>query len=327
MILGVDLSHFQAAVNFAQLKASGREFVVLKATEGVGYADPSFRAYRSAARAAGLVVGIYHFARDNSPAAEVAYFSGVVGALQTGEFLVLDQEVTHAAGNVPWCSAWLDATRAKYGVAPLIYMNQGAVTGVTSGNWTQVAQTYGLWLAKYDNAPAVQSAVAYWGVPAMKQFYDKAAVPGVPTSPPCDVDSFFGTTAQLLAYGKQAAPAPKPTPEVPDMDANQAQQLADIHSTLLSKFPYAGHDLDVDDNTGHGLAVRADVRALRDAVAALEGKVSTPTPTPVTVDATAFVAALQSDPAALAAIAQAMAPTVAAAVIAQIGAHLNTPPA
>ena len=213
MILGLDVSHYQQGTNFSQVKASGRDFVYLKATEGVGYADPTFNggilngkvvpSFRKAAHDAGLVVGIYHFARDNAPAAEAAYFAGVVGALPPGEFLVLDQETGHAMGNVLWCQQWLDATRAHYGIAPLIYMNQGSATGVASGNWTTLAQTYGLILARYDNAPTVLSTVPYWGSPAMKQFSSAGTVPGVPGT--CDVDVFYGTADQLRAYGYQGS--------------------------------------------------------------------------------------------------------------------------
>ena len=203
MILGLDVSNHQWPVNMAAARSAGREFVVIKASEGVGFTDPRLAAHRANAHAAGLVVGLYHFARDNTPASEAAYFAQVVGALQPGEFLVLDQEVTHAGGNVPWCAAWLAAVRARYGVAPLIYMNQGNGTGVTSGDWTQVAKTNGLWLARYDGAPNAQTSVNYWGPVAMKQYSDAGSVLGVPGT--CDVNAFYGTADQLRAYGYQGS--------------------------------------------------------------------------------------------------------------------------
>ena len=198
VILGADVSHFQA-VNFAQVRTAC-SFVVLKATEGVGYTDPTFASRRQQAHAAGLIVGFYHFGRAGNAAAEAAYFLSVVGALQPGEFLVLDQEVPN---SVAWCQQWLDAVYKATGVRPLIYMNQSASTGLGLGDWSGVAADYGLWLARYDNSTA-QPSVPFWGAPAMKQYSDRGQVPGVGA---CDVDVFYGTTAQLLAYGKGGQPA------------------------------------------------------------------------------------------------------------------------
>ena len=193
-ITGPDVSKYQGAVDFGAVARAGHMFAVVKATEGVGYTSPTFAAQRAGAHAAGLVVGLYHFGRFGP--GEAAYFLSVIGALQPGEFLVLDQEVP---SSIAWCKAWLDAVFAATGVRPLIYMNQSASTGLGMGNWSAVAASYGLWLARYDNSQA-QPSVPYWGAPAMKQFTDRASVPGV--SGTCDLNVFYGSRDQLLAYGQ-----------------------------------------------------------------------------------------------------------------------------
>lgn len=203
MILGLDISHYQGTPNFAQVKAAGRSFVYIKATEGTGYVDPMFAANRKAAHSAGLVVGLYHFGRAGNVAAEVAFFLKTIGALQPGEFLVLDQEVPNTVG---WCKAWLDGVAAQAGVNPFIYMNQSSSTGLGMGDWSAVAKNYGLILARYDNTPTVFNSVPYWGQPAMKQYSDAGTVLGVAGT--CDVDSFNGTADQLLKYGYQGADMP-----------------------------------------------------------------------------------------------------------------------
>ena len=323
-ILGVDLSHHQQPTDFNQVKASGRDFVYLKATEGIGYVDPAFATFRQQAHAAGLIVGIYHFARDNDPVAEFAYFAGVVGALQPGEFLVLDQEVTHATGNAVWCKAWLDAAKAHYGIAPMIYMNQGSSTGVTSAVWSTIAQTYGLILARYDNAPDVLTTVLYWGTPAMKQFYDQGSVPGVPG--PCDVDSFFGSTQQLLAYGYN--PAPPMEDDVSYLQwpaADKAQLVSDVVTAVWQSQGDAGHGqgvwiadriIGIDGKTGD-LAVTA--QQARDAATGANtraGEIETILNTQVlpalaqaapTIDETKLAAALLADPASVDALGKAIA--------------------
>lgn len=206
-ILGIDISHHQGAVDFAAVKTS-RDFVVIKATEGVGFTDPNFGAYRAQAHAAGLIVGLYHFARAGDPAAEAAYFAHVVGPLQPGEFLVLDWEVPYSDPPA-WCKTWLDSAARAFGVNPLVYMNSSMMRGSI---WSTVAVTYGLWLAKYDHSTVMVGSGAWAGL-AMKQYDDRATVPGITGG--VDADVFFGTAEQLLAYGKQADPAPAPAPQPP----------------------------------------------------------------------------------------------------------------
>src|SRR6478736_7043689 len=74
--IGVDLSHFQGETgmpqsNWDQLAAEGRTFAYIKATEGLnppGNIDPAWPTNVSRAAAAGILSGVYHFARpDNRP--------------------------------------------------------------------------------------------------------------------------------------------------------------------------------------------------------------------------------------------------------------------
>lgn len=219
--LGEDISHFQGQPNFVLVKASGRGYVVLKATEGTTYDDPQFATNRRNAHAAGLVVGLYHFARAGNPAAEAAWFLKTIGGLQANEFLVLDWEVPYS--NPPaWCDAFLRAVFAAVRVHPLIYMNGSTASGF---NWAPViADDDALWLAKYDNSTS-QVAVGAWGSEAMKQYSDKGAVPGI--SGPVDVDAFYGTLQQLIAYGTPVAP-----PKEIDLLADERAALMDVHGWL-----------------------------------------------------------------------------------------------
>jgi GH25 family lysozyme M1 (1,4-beta-N-acetylmuramidase) len=212
VILGVDLSHFQGRPDFAAIAASGRRFVVLKATEGTSYVDPMFAADRAAAHAAGLIVGCYHFARGGSPAGEASFFLRVVGQLAVGEFVVLDDEVPNV--DPAWVQAWCRPIAAATTVHPLVYMNQSTEN---TGNWAPViADNDGLWLARYDSNLA-QPSGGPWGAPAMKQYTSSGTVAGI--AGPVDLDVFFGTDQQLLAFGlhgAQPTPPPPPPPVLED---------------------------------------------------------------------------------------------------------------
>jgi GH25 family lysozyme M1 (1,4-beta-N-acetylmuramidase) len=198
VILGIDVSHHQGAPDLAAVRRSGRSFVVVKATEGTAWTDPQFAASRTRAADAGLLVGMYHFARAGDPGAEAADFARAVGPLRPGEFAVLDWEVS-APDPVAWCAAWLTAVRDALGVTPLLYLDRSTRDRY---DWTPVVrEDVALWLAAWDGRTDAVAAGA-WPVLAMKQYSDAGAVPGV--DGPVDLDVFYGGEDQLRAHGKAA---------------------------------------------------------------------------------------------------------------------------
>src|SRR5438094_482677 len=87
--IGVDVSHFQGETgmpqaNWNQLASEGRTFAWIKSTEGLnppGNIDAAWPANVTNATNAGILNGVYHFARpDNRPT--------VAGAVQEADFFV-----------------------------------------------------------------------------------------------------------------------------------------------------------------------------------------------------------------------------------------------
>jgi hypothetical protein len=69
----IDISHYEmVSQNFAETAASGIVAVILKATQGTVFVDPTFLPHVAEARAAGLLVGAYHFLDGSSPAEQIA---------------------------------------------------------------------------------------------------------------------------------------------------------------------------------------------------------------------------------------------------------------
>ena len=66
-IRGIDVSHHQGEIDWARVRSSGIEFAYIKATEGTDFKDPSFAKSWSAAGAAGIKRGAYHFFRLETP--------------------------------------------------------------------------------------------------------------------------------------------------------------------------------------------------------------------------------------------------------------------
>lgn len=207
MLNGLDVSHFQGAPNYDQLRTAVG-FVIAKATQGTGYIDEQFARNRVEAHRTGLVFGAYHFAGGGDPGAEANHFADVVGALAVGEFLVLDWEIANP-DPVGWSRRFADQVQARTGVRPVLYLNQSTLGAY---DWAPVGAP-ALWLAKYDGNAAAQP-----GGCALKQWTDKGSAPGVGGG--VDLDAFYGDLAGLLRLGKQPvapapAPSPSPVPPVP----------------------------------------------------------------------------------------------------------------
>jgi GH25 family lysozyme M1 (1,4-beta-N-acetylmuramidase) len=157
-IPGLDVSHWQGSVNWTKVAGAGRRFVFLKATDDVDYRDPTFVTNRAGARANGLVVGAYHFARpDPSPgdAHREARFFVSVADPQPGDLLpVLDMETKKHLDQeevTRWARAWVAEVRELTGVTPFVYTSP-------YGWLTRTGDTR---LLARDGAPLW---VAHWGV-------------------------------------------------------------------------------------------------------------------------------------------------------------------
>lgn len=209
---GIDIASYQhpygQAISWPDVSASGVRFVFTKASEGTGYASPWFRGDRSAAIAAGIGVGAYHFAQPaDDPVAEANAFLAVTGRTSTAGMLppVLDLEVT--GGRTPaalaaWALTWLRTVKAATGRTPLLYSYSYFLrTAITPD---PALAGYPLWLAAYSStepaAPAPWSDWTFW------QYADNGVVPGIGTA--VDRNTFAGTLDELKAMAG-TGPAPK----------------------------------------------------------------------------------------------------------------------
>ena len=158
-IEGLDVSKWQGTVNWPQVAASGKRFIIMKATEGTGYVDPMFATNYAGAKAAGLRVTAYHFAApDNTPGeaiAEADHFV-TVSNLADGDLTpALDIEVTGGLGPAAlqaWVRAFVDEVTLQTAVRPMIYVSPS------------------FWSTKVGNSAAFAAAgykmlwIAHWGV-------------------------------------------------------------------------------------------------------------------------------------------------------------------
>ena len=64
-VKGIDVASYQSST----FPTAGLGFVMVKVTEGTGYLNPRYAAQVAHARAQGMVMGHYHFARPGSMSA------------------------------------------------------------------------------------------------------------------------------------------------------------------------------------------------------------------------------------------------------------------
>ena len=123
---GIDISHWNVGADFAEIKAAGKTFVYIKATEGITYNDSAYTSNRTGAAAAGLLWGAYHFMRFNvSPEAQAEHFWQIISG--TGYTLrpVVDVEVADGVQKAADVRALLERFCARFaelsGMQPVIY--------------------------------------------------------------------------------------------------------------------------------------------------------------------------------------------------------------
>jgi GH25 family lysozyme M1 (1,4-beta-N-acetylmuramidase) len=217
--LGIDVSHYDLTIIWANVKSAGISFAWAKATEGSGTGDAYFASNISNAKAAGVCIGAYHFAHPeaNSPGTEANYFWSVAGSSIKNDGLsvqpMLDYETFTAPGNIPvgatnysdWANQWCNAIVSKAAAAgvtvkPVIYTATGS-GGACNLN-SSVAQ-WNSWLAQPDGGdpqtgnPWEDGGCEEWGsgVWTVWQYSWTGSVPGVTGA--VDLDVFNGTSNQM----------------------------------------------------------------------------------------------------------------------------------
>ncbi len=182
--MGIDVSQFQGTINWTQVKSSGKTFAFIRSTRGGSnaadlttsgrYDDPTFITNITQAKATGLLVSAYHFARADTPllngsitqdaADEANHFLSIAGPYMAAGYLrpVLDMEAGGTQLSATQLSQWVNTfcstiTAAKGAAAdPIVYVS----TDYAYNQLDTSVNTHFLWLARYNNNnnPALTNA-------------------------------------------------------------------------------------------------------------------------------------------------------------------------
>ena len=195
--------------------------VICKATEGTGYVNPFCDEQYQSAKAAGKLLGVYHYASGGNPEAEAEFFVNNIQGYLHEAVLVLDWESGDNAawGDSNWVARFCAHIVVLTGINPMIYVQRSAA------NQCVGLGDYGIWLAEYpDYAPRGWGDYVepnYSGDYAMHQFTSSGNIAGY--AGPLDLSLFFGDENAWRAYAgasSQSVPAPQPQPYVePEVQA------------------------------------------------------------------------------------------------------------
>ncbi len=170
-ILGTDISRYQSTADFAKMYAAGARYVFIKSSDGgpnaharaVGFADQ----WIPAAKAAGLMVGQYHFAQipntddlnviiesANAQADLVISRWNTHGGYSPGTLpLVFDIEQSGVPRNttpneaITFSKTWLEKVANATGKLPIVYSNPTFLKNYLNSD-PDLAK-YPLWVANY----------------------------------------------------------------------------------------------------------------------------------------------------------------------------------
>lgn len=183
---GIDISGHNSIDNpdetFRTVLSDGVSFVFVKATEGTGYRFKRHRELIDSARAAGLRVGAYHYAKPSHEVddarREAEWYHKHMGTSSIDMRPVLDFESSSLSPKAltTWALTFMHELSTLRGVNPIVYTYTWFWKGALKKT-TQLHQ-YALWQAEYNNNPS-PSTLAAWTTWTVWQHWNKGHVAGI----------------------------------------------------------------------------------------------------------------------------------------------------
>lgn len=208
---GVDIASYQSNIDASRLATT--DFVIVKFTQGTRYLNPYADRQYSTAKAAGKLMGAYHYAEGKDPEDEAHHFVSSLGN-RVGEcVLALDWEGNQnrlfgTGKDVTWCKIFLDMVYEQTGIRPLIYMSKSVCR---KHDWAAVAKDYPLWCAQYksnsitdyQSAPWTDSnSFGAWKKDTIRQYSSHGRIAGYDANVDLDLAYMTADQWRAMASGK-----------------------------------------------------------------------------------------------------------------------------
>ena len=200
----IDLNHNDTVTSWDLVHQNGIHAVIHKATEGTTFQDPAYHGRRTAAKAAGLLFGSYHFTSGGDVDKQVAnYLSWAQPAHD--ELIAIDCE--KSSGGAPNMSlqqllAFVDGVQKALSRRIVVYGAGDLLIPITKGQKNSPLSLCPLWIASFPKDDSGPSALpdpwktvgwTIWQYTDGKLGPQPRTVPGAA----CDRDTFQGTGQEL----------------------------------------------------------------------------------------------------------------------------------
>ena len=222
-VTGIDVSRWQNTINWTSVAGSGVTFAWAQATRGAYLTNNNYKANMINGKAAGVIIGPYHYATPatNSAATEANYFWARAGAdiLADGKTLMPMLDIEEFNGHVgatsysDWALQWVNAVTAKaasngVSIKVLLYSSASFMC-----NFDSSLTVMGSDVANYSGADpqtgtpwSCCSSCNLWGSGNWDfwQYSSTGTVPGITGD--VDLDVFNGTSIAAWIATPMAAP-------------------------------------------------------------------------------------------------------------------------
>ena len=194
-LIGVDVSHwntYKEKNKSHYIPLSSLDFMIAKATQGIGYKDSEFDNFMNIACAKGLLRGAYHFVSMTEPYEQALNFVSTVRPY--GDcLLALDFEDSDGAMKVSqdtinnYLYPLAKYVKLMAGTPPLIYASKYVFD---SYDFSEIRKLdCGVWVAKWDRVTDKPNVKNWGSLIAIKQYTDKGRI-----------DELVGNTDLNVAY-------------------------------------------------------------------------------------------------------------------------------
>ncbi len=192
---GIDVSHYQAHINWDIIADQKIDFAFVKATEGAEHIDSLFTNNWTEIKRVGMKRGAYHFFRPTISAKKQAqnFINNV--DLEAGDLPpVLDVEVDDGISEKQLregVALWLKLVEEHYKVRPIVYTNLKFFDRYINNHF----DNYPFWIARYNTLKPYLGKGKYW---QFWQYGNRGQLDGINGF--VDFNVFRGTMMELESF-------------------------------------------------------------------------------------------------------------------------------
>ncbi|MEC8818511.1 MAG: glycoside hydrolase family 25 protein [Planctomycetota bacterium] len=159
---GIDVSHYQGAIDWSRVEGAGIEFAYIKATQGTRWVDPRFKENWKAVAGTSIRRGAYHFLEpDVDGTRQAKHFLATV-ELEAGDLLPVVDVETPGPDLATNLERFLAEVRRQKGYEAMIYVSPAFWNDHLAGR-RETPWPNPLWVAEYGvSTPKATRGIGPW---------------------------------------------------------------------------------------------------------------------------------------------------------------------